>query len=250
MEAVAEDFEMWLYEDRKAGQDTEADRLFKEIQDFFRKIYDCLKSISGVRLDPETDAFFRKITGLDDIALTEYMRKAEQQGQAEEQPGSETADRPEIQPVQKDFEEKRELPGTYILKEQDGTYSLKGSYYIGSYYKSGRIKEARGWEEVRESGTIATGFRTREEAENFASRLAEMQEPLPQSNGAKADRTGLPRRPKHSQTGQALLEGLGFKAVKTGRDLTKKDENRLMNALYDGVYDLAEVLNIPPESLS
>lgn len=80
MEAVAEAFEMWLYEDRKAGQDTEADRLFKEIQDFFRKIYDCLKSISGVRLDPETDAFFRKITGLDDIALTEYMREAEQQG--------------------------------------------------------------------------------------------------------------------------------------------------------------------------
>ena len=80
MEAVAEAFEMWLYEDRKAGQDTEADRLFKEIQDFFRKIYDCLKSISGVRLDPDTDAFFRKICGLDDIALTEYMRKAEQQG--------------------------------------------------------------------------------------------------------------------------------------------------------------------------
>nr|ACM90951.1 hypothetical protein pc1742 [uncultured bacterium URE12] len=83
MEAVAEAFEMWLYEDRKAGQDTEADRLFKEIQDFFRKIYDCLKSISGVRLDPDTDAFFRKICGLDDIALTEYMRKAEQE-QAEE----------------------------------------------------------------------------------------------------------------------------------------------------------------------
>ena len=78
MEAVAEAFEMWLYEDRKAGQDTEADRLFKEIQDFFRKIYDCLKSISGVRLDPDTDAFFRKICGLDDIALTEYMREAEQ----------------------------------------------------------------------------------------------------------------------------------------------------------------------------
>ena len=172
------------------------------------------------------------------------------QEEAEEQPGSETADRPEAQTVQEEAKPRKVLPGTYVHKEEDGTYSLNGTYYVASYYRSGKIKERRGWEDVRESGIIAEGFRTREEAEDFASRLAEMQEPLPQSGGAKAERTGLPRRPKHSQTGQALLEGLGFRAVKTGRELTKKETDRLMNALYDGVHDLSEILNIPPESLS
>lgn len=172
------------------------------------------------------------------------------QEEAEEQPGSETADRPEAQTVQEEPKPRKGLPGTYVHKEENGTYSLNGTYYVASYYRSGKIKERRGWEDVRESGIIAEGFRTREEAEDFASRLAEMQEPLPQSGGARAERTGLPRRPKHSQTGQALLEGLGFRAVKTGRELTKKETDRLMNALYDGVHDLSEILNIPPESLS
>lgn len=146
--------------------------------------------------------------------------------------------------------QQRELPGTYIHKEEDGTYSLKGRYYAGSYYKSGRIKENRGWEDVEETGTIFEGFKTEEEARAFASRLAEMQEDLPGSGGAKAERAGLPRRPKNSQAGKGLLKMLGFKDVKTGRELTKGEEKALASAAYDGIYDLAEILNIPPESLS
>ena len=146
--------------------------------------------------------------------------------------------------------QQRELPGTYIHKEEDGTYSLKGRYYAGSYYKSGRIKENRGWEDVEETGTIFEGFKTEEEARAFASRLAEMQEDLPGSGGAKAERAGLPRRPKNSQAGKGLLKMLGFKDVKTGRELTKGEEKALASAAYDGIYDLAEILNIPPESLA
>ena len=43
---------------------------------------------------------------------------------------------------------------------------------MASYYKSGRIKENRGWEDIEETGTIAEGFKTEEEARAFASGIA------------------------------------------------------------------------------
>lgn len=67
-EVLSEAFEKWLYLGGHGNTDGEI-KLFRAMQQFFKDIYDGVRSITGVRIDPEIDSFFKQITGLEPIQI-------------------------------------------------------------------------------------------------------------------------------------------------------------------------------------
>lgn len=61
-EVLSEAFEAWLYSGAVA-EDQEQQGLFDAIKQYFQDVYDSIKAITGIRINPEIDMFFRQMTG-------------------------------------------------------------------------------------------------------------------------------------------------------------------------------------------
>lgn len=72
-------------------------------------------------------------------------------------------------------------------------------------------------------------------------------------NIAQAERTGPQRRAENENiTPERLMEVFGFRGVNFGREgwINQTERQAYLNHAYDGLMDLAEILNVPPKALS
>jgi len=108
----------------------------------------------------------------------------------------------------------------------------------------------------RKRVTIKDGFPTEEAAMKYMVQHAE--EIIEQSTyfGAeilarpeKVVRSGAERRSGNA-TGQAFMDAFGFRSAEFGNWNNAEERQEILNHAYDGLVDLAEVLNIPPKALS
>ena len=76
-EVLSEAFEAWLYGGVVAENETQQ-KLFDAMKQFFQDVYDSVKAITGIRIDPEIDMFFRQITGQMNIQMREEMAQAKE----------------------------------------------------------------------------------------------------------------------------------------------------------------------------
>lgn len=67
-EVLSEAFEKWLYLGGH-GNTAEEISLFKQIQRFFKDVYESAQAVTGINMDPEIDSFFKQITGLEPIQI-------------------------------------------------------------------------------------------------------------------------------------------------------------------------------------
>lgn len=65
-EVLSEAYEAWLY-GGVVSEDPTQQKLFDALKQFFNDVYDSVKAITGIRIDPEIDMFFRQLTGEMDI---------------------------------------------------------------------------------------------------------------------------------------------------------------------------------------
>jgi len=65
-EVLSEAYEAWLYTGVVA-EDPKEQSLYEAIKQFFQDIYDSVQAITGIRINPEIDMFFRQMTGEMDI---------------------------------------------------------------------------------------------------------------------------------------------------------------------------------------
>lgn len=69
-EVLSEAFEAWLYSGVVA-EDPKQQALFEAIKQYFQDVYDSVKAITGIRINPEIDMFFRQMTGEMPIQMRE-----------------------------------------------------------------------------------------------------------------------------------------------------------------------------------
>lgn len=61
-EVLSEAYEAWLY-GGVVSEDPTQQKLFDALKQFFNDVYDSVRAITGIRIDPEIDMFFRQLTG-------------------------------------------------------------------------------------------------------------------------------------------------------------------------------------------
>ena len=94
-------------------------------------------------------------------------------------------------------------------------------------------------------------FETREEAVEFARKLSEMQAQAKSAlKKANFERDYIQRRENKDVSADELRDTFGFKGVNFGNYVTQKERQDFLNYTYDSLYDLAELLNLPPKALS
>ena len=115
------------------------------------------------------------------------------------------------------------------------------------------------WQVIKSDGRwnviVSDGHATREEAEAVAKRLAESKKgdkggPLKRPLNPDARRVGPDYRNGRDVTGQDLLDTFGFRGGEFGNWTNEADRQQSLNQAYDGLLDLARVLNLPPKALS
>lgn len=72
-EVLTEAYEAWLYSGVVA-EDGQTQGLFEAMARYFRAVYESVKDITGVRINPEIDLFFRQMTGLASIGVQEDVQ--------------------------------------------------------------------------------------------------------------------------------------------------------------------------------
>lgn len=76
-EVLSEAFEAWLYSGVVA-EDPKQQALFEAIKQYFQDVYDSVKAITGIRINPEIDLFFRQMTGEMPIQMQQDMAAQEE----------------------------------------------------------------------------------------------------------------------------------------------------------------------------
>ncbi len=76
-EVLSEAFEAWLYSGVVA-EDPKQQALFEAIKRYFQDVYDSIKAITGIRINPEIDLFFRQMTGEMPIQMQQDMAAQEE----------------------------------------------------------------------------------------------------------------------------------------------------------------------------
>lgn len=97
---------------------------------------------------------------------------------------------------------------------------------------------------------LGNKFDTKEEATAFAQRLYEtIQETKQQKKNFERDY--VERRENNKNiTPEELKETFGFRGVNFGNWVNQKERQDFINYTYDSLFDLAELLNLPPKALS
>jgi uncharacterized protein YcfJ len=108
----------------------------------------------------------------------------------------------------------------------------------------------------RKTVVIKDGFATEEDAKRYMAEHAE--DILNTKTGfgeeilvrpEKVFRKGAPRREGPAK-GQDFLDAFGFRGVEFGEWNDQDERQEVLNHAYDGLLDLAELLNVPPKALS
>ncbi len=76
-EVITEAYEAWLYSGVVASTQQEQ-TLFDTLKRYFQAVYDSIKDITGIRINPEIDLFFRQMTGLMPIRIADETAKAQE----------------------------------------------------------------------------------------------------------------------------------------------------------------------------
>lgn len=107
----------------------------------------------------------------------------------------------------------------------------------------------------RKSGMILqTGIPTEELANQLAGAMYDYIKS--QDNGTFTDnfeqmRNYIPRRSENQNVNpEALIEVFGFRGINFGNWTKQKERQDFVNMTYDSLFDLAELLNLPPKALS
>lgn len=69
-EVLSEAYEAWLYTGVVAESPAEQ-KLFDAIKEYFQSVYESVRDITGIRVNPEIDQFFRQMTGMAPIEVKE-----------------------------------------------------------------------------------------------------------------------------------------------------------------------------------
>lgn len=119
--------------------------------------------------------------------------------------------------------------------------------YNGKYFVRG-LKE-------KISYSADLSFDTKEAAEEYAKKLFEIVKPYLDNGGDIVSfaglRKGIERRnPNENIDAQGLIDTFGFRGVNFGNWTKQSERQEFLNLTYDSLFDLAEILNVPPEALS
>ena len=150
----------------------------------------------------------------------------------------------ELQEIRKIIEDYKEVktPTSKVKKED--------------WEKTFTILEPSRWESkfriaTNKGNQILKGeYNTKDEAIEVARKITEAQKEL--KNKLKKnnfERDYIKRRDKDISSDE-LRETFGFKGVNFGNYVTQKERQDFLNYTYDSLYDLAELLNLPPKALS
>ena len=110
---------------------------------------------------------------------------------------------------------------------------------------------------VDQNGSLARQFESEAAAIDAARELVKREKGIGQddrgTNIAESERTG-PARRQHGEnvSGERMMEVFGFRGVNFGREgwIKQAERQAYLNAAYDGLLDLAELLNVPPKAMS
>lgn len=99
---------------------------------------------------------------------------------------------------------------------------------------------------------IIAKFNTKEEAELAAQRVFEkLREERESEKNQSSYRKYSERRANGKNiTAQELQDAFGFRGVNFGNWVNQKERQSFLNNTYDSLFDLAELLNLPPKALS
>lgn len=99
---------------------------------------------------------------------------------------------------------------------------------------------------------IIARFNTKEEAELAAQRVFErLREEKEIEKNQSSHREYTERRANGKNiTAQELKDTFGFRGVNFGNWVNQKERQSFLNNTYDSLFDLAEILNLPPKALS
>jgi len=105
---------------------------------------------------------------------------------------------------------------------------------------------------------IKTGFATVKEARLYKAahqaeleeRLAKLKDVPNERNETNAPRVGIDHRNGANVTPEQFGETFGFRGVQFGNSVEQKRRQQDLNDAYDGLMDLAGILNLPPKALS
>ena len=119
--------------------------------------------------------------------------------------------------------------------------------YSGKYFVRG-LKE-------KISYSADLSFDTKEAAEEYAKKLFEIVKPYLDNGGDIVSFAGLRkgierRKPNENIDAQGLIDTFGFRGVNFGNWTKQSERQEFLNLTYDSLFDLAEILNVPPEALS
>ena len=199
-------------------------------KDIFNVIYPDKDNLVG-----KYDSIFRK--------YTEYNRHALIMGGRRFVEGIQISTK-ELKEIRKIIEDYKEVktPTSKVKKED--------------WEKTFTILEPSRWESkfriaTNKGNQILKGeYNTKDEAIEVARKITEAQKEL--KNKLKKnnfERDYIQRRDKDISSDE-LRETFGFKGVNFGNYVTQKERQDFLNYTYDSLYDLAELLNLPPKALS
>lgn len=142
-------------------------------------------------------------------------------------------------------EAKNALPAIYIADKYRFFTTNSGKFAIYKHSQSSR-----------NFVPLKGGFETQESAMRWALQNVDELENLRGTYGEKDlatkpdyQRTGE-RRLDHDATAKDFSDAFGFRGVEFGNWENQRERQQLMNDAYEALYDLADLLNIPPRAIS
>jgi hypothetical protein len=147
----------------------------------------------------------------------------------------------EIRKIIEDYKEEK-TPTTKVKKQEwEKDFIIIEPDRWHDYYQVGLKKSKK---------LFGNKFNTKEEAVTFAQRLYEATQETKQQK-KNFERDYVERRENNKNiTPEELKDTFGFRGVNFGNWVNQKERQDFINYTYDSLFDLAELLNLPPKALS
>ncbi len=131
-------------------------------------------------------------------------------------------------------------------KSAIGIYSSRrtGKVFIGWKGASGVLQIKSGFDSPKEARAYLG-----ENREELETKLAEIKKTPSMRRSVNARREG-PERREGNVTSEQFADAFGFRGVEFGNWVENSKRQQDLNEAYDGLIDLAEILEIPPKALS
>lgn len=156
-----------------------------------------------------------------------------------------------------DYQSSKDIDKLVKAYSSDNNDNKKATENLTGWQKKFEVNQNyRGWFIAdRKSGMIisSTNLPSKEIAELYAQKIYDYLQA--NQNSFTVDfskmRNYIPRRQNNQNVRpEALIEVFGFRGINFGNWTKQSERQDFVNLAYDSLYDLAEILNIPPKALS